>query len=313
MAALTRARLESEGASPGRIEAEILQGRIPRLRAATVYRHMQDFQRICRFLETKKNLPSNIMAGHIWQKIEYERREILQEDNERQTWCGRLDGLFRSPVFQEPLADSGEPLFWAPLLAVHMGLRSEEVLQLRVDDIAEIDGVPCITLRQGPGQHLKSAAARRTVPVHENLLALGFLQLVAKLRRAGEPRLFPWLERSESKKTYTETFSKRFTRYRKEHGLYDPQRDFHSFRTTFNHLLIEAECPDTQRRALMGHVEHDVGITNYNPAGFSKTLLQKRVNAVKIDVSMVRPPFGCADGAAVIEMDGRRRARGSNA
>ena len=251
-AEITRARLKADGASPGRIESEILQGRIKRLRTATIYRHMQDFQRICVFLVRKGHLAANIMADHIWETAEYERREILEEDNERLTWCGRLNGLFRSPTFQDDLEDVGDPMFWAPLIAVHMGLRSEEILQLYVADVQIIDDVPCIVLAQGPGQSLKSRASRRTVPIHDNLLKLGFMRLVAMLERAGELRLFPWLERSESKKTYTETFSKRFTRYRKDHRIYDAQRDFHALRTTFNHLLIQAECPDTQRRTLMG-------------------------------------------------------------
>jgi hypothetical protein len=305
-AQITRARLEKQGASPGKIESEILKGRIKRLSTATIYRHMQDFQRICVFEKKRGNLAENIMEDHIWDTAELARRQILEEDNERQTWCGKLDGLFRSPIFQDKLEDVGDPMFWAPLVAVHMGLRSEEVLQLYLDDIQVIDDIPCIVLKQGPGQSLKSQASRRTIPIHDNLLKLGFMQLVAMLRRAGEPRLFPWLERSENKETYTETFSKRFTKYRKDHGIYEPQRDFHSFRTTFNHLLIQAECPDTQRRALMGHVERDVGITNYNPGGFALTLLRKRVNAVVVDISVIRSPFAKMTSDNVTDLVSRR-------
>lgn len=303
---ITRARLQKKDASPGKIESESLKDRIPRLRAATIYRHMQDFQRMCVFLVKKGHLATNIMADHIWEKAEYERRKILEEDNERLTWSSKLDGLFRSPIFQDKLDDPGDALFWAPLIAVHMGLRSEEILQLYVSDMQVIDDVHCIVLRQGPGQSLKSKASRRTVPVHDNLLKLGFMQLVAMREREGEPRLFPWIERSQAKKTYTETFSKRFTRYRQDHKIYDAQRDFHSFRTTFNHLLIEAECPDTQRRALMGHVERDVGITNYKPDGFSKALLSKRVNSVVIDISMIRAPFGTVSAAHVTDLTAHR-------
>lgn len=77
-----------------------------------------------------------------------------------------------------------------------MGLRSEEVLQLYVSDIQKIDDIPCIVLCQGPGQSLKSKASRRTVPIHENLIALGFMKLVALRFSQDEPRLFAWIERS---------------------------------------------------------------------------------------------------------------------
>ncbi|WP_111430718.1 site-specific integrase [Rhodobacteraceae bacterium DSL-40] len=303
-ATITRARMAKNGDSPGKIESRILLERTKRMRAGTVYRHMQDFQRICVFLVKKDHLASNIMAEHIWESAELDRRQILEEDNERLTWCGHLDPLFRTPVFRSDLKDPGDPLFWGPLIAVHMGLRSEEILQLYLADIQVFDDVPCIVLRQGPGQSLKSRASRRIVPIHENLLALGIMKLVALRQSQDEPRLFPWIERSQAKKTYTENFSKQFTHYRQKNGIYDANRDFHSFRTTFNHLLIEAECPDTQRRYLMGHVERDIGITNYNPDGFSKKLLLKRVNAVEIDVSMIRQPFGEADQTNVCALSG---------
>lgn len=305
-AEITRAKLKKQGASPGKIEFEILKGRIRRLRTATIYRHMQDLQRICVFLKKRGHLTENIMEDHIWDSAERARRAILEEDNERLTWFGKLEGLFRSPIYQTKLEDVGDPMFWAPLIALHMGLRSEEILQLYLDDIQIIDEIPCIVLKQGPGQRLKSQASRRTVPIHDNLLKLGFMQLVALRRREGEPRLFPWLERSQSKKTFTENFSKRFTKYRQDHKIYDAQRDFHSFRTTFNDLVILAERQDSHRRALMGHVERDVGITNYNPSGFSMTTLRDCVNAVEVDISMIRSPFAEVDAAQVTDLAARR-------
>ncbi|MEO9629751.1 MAG: site-specific integrase [Sulfitobacter sp.] len=217
-----------------------------------------------------------------------------------------MDDLFRSPIYQTKLEDVGDPMFWAPLIAVHMGLRSEEILQLYLDDIQIIDEIPCIVLKQGPDQRLKSQASRRTVPLHENLLKLGFMQLVALRRREGEPHLFPWLERSQSKKAFTENFSKRFTKYRQDHKIYDKQRDFHSLRTTFNDLVILAERQDSHRRALMGHVERDVGITNYNPSGFSMKTLRDCVNAVAIDISMIPSPFAEISLASVTDLASRR-------
>ena len=82
--------------------------------------------------------------------------------------------------------------------------------------------------------------------------------------------------------------------------------DFHSFHTTFNHLLIQADCPDSQRRALMGHVERDIGITKYQPGGFALTKLRKRVNSVEVDISMIRPPFATVGSAHVTDLAAHR-------
>lgn len=293
--AVVRRRLEKQGASPGKIEFEVNAARIPRLRAATIYRHMQDFQRICVFAVKKGHLDSNIMAEHIWDAATYDAREIHQLDNRREIWTSELLGkLFRTPVFQSPGTEPGDPLFWAPLIAVHSGLRCEEILQLALDDIRQVDGIWCFELSQGFGQSLKTGAARRTVPVHANLLELGLLDLIELRRREGEPRLFPWLERSKAKQTLTETFSKRFTEYRKKHNIYRKKLDFHSFRTTFNQALIRSECLDSQRRHMLGHAENDVGIVHYAPEGFAAPQLRNRIDAVGIDISMVRRPFGPA-------------------
>nr|WP_309502372.1 site-specific integrase [uncultured Roseovarius sp.] len=303
---ITRARMTKKGESPGKIEITVLREKLQRLKAATIYRHMQDFQRMYKFAVRQGYVTENMMADHIWESAELERRMLLEDDTERLTWCGHLGKLFRTPIFQDKLADAGDPMFWAPLIALHMGFRSEEILQLHTDDIQVIDEIPCIVLKQGPGQSLKSMAARRTVPIHRNLIELGLMRLVEERRRAGEPRLFPWLERSANKMTFTETFSKRFTRYRKDNKCYDPQRDFHSFRTTFNHLLIELECQDSHRKYLMGHVERDVNITNYNPHGFAKKTLHKWVNMIEIDISMIRKPYGDVPVAEITDLRARR-------
>jgi len=299
---ITRARLKKKGEKPGNIEYRVLIGRIPRMRTATVYRHMQDAQRVCKFAVTKGLLSKNIMEDHIWEKREVEMRSNLEEDAVRKAWFDRLPQLLRTPIFQQKLEDPGDPMFWAPLIALHSGLRSEEVLQLAMDDIQVVDGVLCFVIQQRPGQTLKSEAARRKVPVHKNLIELGFLHLVALRKREGDARLFPWLERSASKMTFTESFSKRFTKYRKDHGVYEKGLDFHAFRTTFNQSLIRTECLDSQRRFLVGHVDRDVGITNYAPEGFAMSALKRRVDAVAYDISMVRRPFADAPENEVADL-----------
>jgi integrase len=289
--ALTRARLAKLQASPGKIEYQVAISRIPRVRAATIYRHMQDAQRICRFAVAKGFLDRNIMEDHIWEKHVYESRELYQEDNKREVWFDDLPALLRTPLFQEPLEEPGDPMFWAPLISVHSGLRSEEILQLATDDIRKVDGIPCFVLQKGVGQSLKSFAARRTIPVHPNLIALGLLELVELRRRQGEPRLFPWLERSAAKKTFTETFSKKFTTYREKHKIYKKGLDYHAFRTTFNQALVRVRCLDSVRQYLKGHAENDVGIRHYTPEGFATSELLEQVTAIAYDVSMVRRPF----------------------
>src|SRR3546814_15952878 len=91
--------------------------------------------------------------------------------------------------------------FWVPLIGAFAGLRLEEACQLRVEDIAEIEGLPCFFVRRGREQILKNAQSEREVPIHRALIAAGFLDHVAELKRRGEDRLLPELERGGDRKS----------------------------------------------------------------------------------------------------------------
>ena len=51
--------------------------------------------------------------------------------------------------------------------------------QLRVEDVAEVQGQWAIEIREGEGQSLKNPGSARTVPIHSVLVGLGFLALQA--------------------------------------------------------------------------------------------------------------------------------------
>jgi hypothetical protein len=98
-------------------------------------------------------------------------------------------------IYREPLDEPGDPLFWAPLLALFAGLRMEEALQLRADDFYTELGVPYLRVRiTDENQRLKSVAAQRRVPVHRSLLDLGLLDLVELRRATGQGRIFTHLD-----------------------------------------------------------------------------------------------------------------------
>ncbi|SIO10211.1 Phage integrase family protein [Rhodovulum sp. ES.010] len=296
-------RLEADmrrrGCSAGNIEAALWAARRPRLTAATTYRHMQDTQRVLRYMVVLGHLAENHMTGVIWTKKQLKERAILEEDNNRVPWTPLLPQFFRTPIFQEELEDPGDPLFWAPLISLHGGLREEEALQLRTVDVVEEHGIAYLDIKVGPNQSLKSAAARRRVPIHGNLIALGFLDLARLRRRQGEVRLFPHQTRGRTRKTLSENFTKRFTRYRTDNGVYDRRRDYHAFRTTFNVEMIRNRVDSEVRKVLMGHEITDVNFTHYGGDGYTLEHLRDVVDAIEIDISMIRKPFAGTQSADV--------------
>lgn len=306
--ARVHAQLKKIGASAGNIEAAEHQENIARLRVNTVYRHMQDTQRVLRYLIANGYLSSNFMKGVIWSKHELQRLEILQEDNSRKIWGDELPKLFRTPVFQGKITDIGDPMFWAPLIAVHHGLREEEALQLRLDDVLAEKGIDYFDIKIGASwQRLKSKAATRRVPIHQNLIALGFLELVAMRRREGEDRLFPHLTRGKNRKTLSENFTKDFTRFRRANDVYEKRIDFHSFRTQFNVELIKARTDGELRHILMGHEMESVNLEFYGGDGHDLAYLQEIVQRVNIDVSMIQSPFASGKKSTVTDLQASRK------
>lgn len=115
-------------------------------------------------------------------KFSRKRRAIYSIDD--------LNAIFRLPVFlngERPKGGAGEAAKWLPLLALYTGARLEELGQLRVRDVKRsAEGIwflDLITLEED--QRLKSDASRRRVPIHRQLIELGFIDYAGEQREAG--------------------------------------------------------------------------------------------------------------------------------
>ena len=129
--------------------------------------------------------------------------------------------------------------YWIPLIALFTGARANEICQLSVSDVKSE------TLRDGQThffdfndetyKSLKNDSSIRIVPIHSELIKLGFLEFVEGVKRSKSKRLFKDLKEYRGK--YNHSFSKWFTRYLKSSGVESIQPDrrkaFHSFRHTF--------------------------------------------------------------------------------
>jgi integrase len=70
---------------------------------------------------------------------------------------------------------------YGPLILATMGLRLEEVVRLRRQDVTAVDGIPCLLIRGGDEGRVKTEAGRRTVPLSSRVLASGLLEHVATI------------------------------------------------------------------------------------------------------------------------------------
>jgi integrase len=164
-----------------------------------------------------------------------------------------LAAIFASPVYakgERPVAGAGAAAYWLPLLALYTGARQGEIGQLSVDDVHEAEDVrflSMLTEHTRPGE-----SHRRPVPIHVDLIKLGFLQFVEMQRRADEHLLFPEL-RTDNKGKRTGNWSKWFARYlRSTVGIRDRRKTFDSFRHTFAETCRKARVDDSVLELLVG-------------------------------------------------------------
>jgi integrase len=130
--------------------------------------------------------------------------------------------------------------FWPPLMALYTGARCNEIAQLYLDDIVNDDPQHPerwrIMVRIGPGrtdQRLKNKFSNRSIPLHQRLIELGFLDYLNDVRSLGFERVFPSLRWTKAA-GYGDTVSDMFSPYlRNKVKITDPLKVFHSFRHYF--------------------------------------------------------------------------------
>lgn len=105
--------------------------------------------------------------------------------------------LFAAPLFQRyelpTTANAGkDAAYWLPILGAFTGARLTELAQLLVVDIEGEGASRFIRIAKTKDwQSLKSDASWRTIPMHSELVRLGFGDYVDAMRERGAERLFP--------------------------------------------------------------------------------------------------------------------------
>jgi integrase len=85
------------------------------------------------------------------------------------------------------------PRFWLPLIMLFSGSRPNEIAQLHIADILCTDaGTWYMNFVDDNGRSLKTKVSRRRVPIHPELIRIGFLEFV-ELRRASTSKNGPFL------------------------------------------------------------------------------------------------------------------------
>lgn len=273
-----------------RYEALPLDVRSSLITQKTVQRHFSALSTLWTDLVAKGEVLENIFQGFKFTntKRANEQRDMwkradLQRLFETPVWTGSKSEWNRSTPGDFIIRDER---FWIPLISVFSGLRQEEICQLHLTDIQASNGIHYFDINDKPPRHLKNDAAIRQVPIHPELGRLGLLKYVEQVKRQGHDRIFPALEPGGADRRFGHAFSKWFTRYRQDTGLYQKRLDFHSFRHTATTLMHQAEV----ERAVLDHVTgHETpGETTRYTKGSTLTQLSSAIAKIDIEVDLSR-------------------------
>jgi integrase len=183
--------------------------------------------------------------------------------------------------------------YWAPLIALFMGLRRGEIAQLRVQDFSTADNIPMVSVAADAGldgRSRKTANARRRIAVHHELIRLGLLQFVEHQKENGR-ELWPD-ERPDRRGRWGDGLSDWFTRLLSKRDVSGRRLGMHSFRHNFEDRLREADLQGTGIGAyIAGRRPGDRVAAGYGH-GYSAAkhaAAMRRIKYPGLDMSAVRP------------------------
>ncbi|MBY0136888.1 MULTISPECIES: site-specific integrase [Paracoccus] len=174
--------------------------------------------------------------------------------------------------------------FWVPLIMLYSGARPGEIGQLAVNDVRQEHGhwIMHITTEGSDeteeGKSVKTAGSMRVVPVHPELIRLGFIRYHEKRVKQGGAALFPDAVRNERGQMMADV-SREFGRYLTRIGLKQGRGlSLYSFRHGAADALRRAGYLDNQFGFILGHTEASMtGRYGIMPQG----MLEQRVELVR--------------------------------
>jgi integrase len=176
--------------------------------------------------------------------------------------------------------------YWVPLIALYSGMRMGEILQLTPNHVRKSrSGTDYFVLTRD--MKLKTPGAEREVPVHKELIRLGFIDWVEARRGDADKPLFN--EVRESKHGYrSDIFTKRFATFLRSIAIESDRRSklcFHSFRHTFKDALNETGATEEIKDEICGWSRAKKTGRRYG-SGLSADLLKPFIDRVSFDVSV---------------------------
>jgi integrase len=238
----------------------------PLLAPVTQQRYLAALQDILDLAAKKQLITVNPAEG-----LKPIRRDAVAAGDKRKSFTTeQIADFFKSDFYNEcakhPPAfahDKQGWRFWLPLLCLFTGARPNEMAQLHVADLKQTKiGTWYLDIAEtadddeestGAAKTLKTATSRRRIPLHPELIKIGFAQLVEQRKKASsDPHLFPDLKPDKYGNVAAYALKRFRESYLPEAIKLEARQTFYSFRHSWRDALRRIEAPDSTLEAVGG-------------------------------------------------------------
>lgn len=185
--------------------------------------------------------------------------------------------------------------YWVPLLAIYQAARREELCGLLVSDI-DHDGsadLYCMRILPSDVRRLKNKQSKRAIPLHSEIIRLGFIDYVEAIRSSGQRLMFPELRAKSASTPLGDVFDgswQKISAYAlpnaKEEG-----KVFHRLRHWCNNEMKQASVHAEVRKDILGHKNVDMNEGTYSQAARLRLMANALEQVPCVTAELVRHPI----------------------
>ena len=192
------------------------------------------------------------------------------------------DELFKMLEMLKPEQKRPER-YYITLLGLYTGARLNELCQLDTKDVITTeDGIRCISIntKGDPKKSVKTNYAVRDIPIHQDLIELGFLDYVNQRSVLNKKKL--WNLNFDEKERYKRQISRWFNvRFKPKFITLDTngKKDFHSLRHTLITYLMSKNIEEPVVASIVGHHVDSITFGRYGK-GYPLATLESAINKV---------------------------------
>ncbi len=270
-------------ATRGKPLAEVLRlPNIETIQVPTINKYLQSYSELFEWAKQNHHVTENLFSGLTV------KQSKKNKDDDRDAYTDEQIRLILQAVLDNERGLVTKPYQkWATLIGIYTGSRLGEIAQLHLKDIRQQDGLWVFDMNEdGDRKSLKTSAARRLVPVHQNLIDAGLLNYVQAMKDRKATKLFPDFT-YDPKNGWGRQQSRWFNdRLLVELGLKTKTRVFHSLRHTVNTRLLQAGVSPSLVKSIIGHEQEGMTHRQYFKEGYTFDQLNDAMQ--KLDYGLPR-------------------------